>query len=225
MSFNTFLANPKAYLQTHAMQVGNTQATTAAMTAGPAAPNAAHGSSVLWTQGGANFLTMNHTRPPTNFLGNIGRKLRLIGKRNIQYSTAASAGDLGYRYLPFGPNQVTYMAMDPAATFVLTGPLSGCSIAAGRTVPGGVVYLFHANANGPPPGGVPVKQAMINNAAGIVGVPLAGLHRCDFGAQYNGLGFVFGRLRAHGVWKFYVHSLTAAPNGGVNAVTTKFGQL
>ena len=227
MSFDTFRANPKSYLKTHEMHVANNPATLVAMTAGAQVANAAHGHSVLWTQNAGNFLTMSHAQQGTNVFGNLGRKIGLLNKRLIQYATSASAGDIGFRYLPFMANQCTYMTLDANASLIVTGPLSGCSIAAGRTGPGGAAYLFHANANGPPPGGVAVKQAMIDNAAALVGVPQAHLVRCDYGPgnQYNGMGFVFGRLRPGGIWKFYIHSANPAPGGAHVVDTTKFGQI
>ena len=44
--------------------------------------------------------------------------------------------------------------------------------------------------------------------------------------DYDGLAFVWGRRRAGGVWKFYVHEISAGVGGGANTVNnTKWAQI
>lgn len=49
------------------------------------------------------------------------------------------------RFLPFQPDKVTCMKIDPAASAVFTSQLSGCNIYVSSI--GGDIWMFHANAN------------------------------------------------------------------------------
>jgi hypothetical protein len=88
--------------------------------------------------------------------------------------------------------------------------LSGCTVSVVRHA--GVVWFFHANFAGG--GGLAnvnhgPKQAMIRNAGAIVGIPpVANYFFCEYGPghTYDGQGFVWGRQRGGGLWKFYAHS-------------------
>lgn len=110
-----------------------------------------------------------------------------------------------------------FSVLNGTADFALTGPLTGCTVAVVRHA--GSVWFFHANVaggGGMGPGNRATKRSMIRNAGTLVGIrQVANYFFCEYGLQhqYEGLGFVWGRLRAGGNWKFYVHEIRP-PNPG-----------
>jgi hypothetical protein len=161
-------------------------------------------------------------KPGVEILHDTLRHLPFVDRKGIQYTLASSHADLGLRYLPFNPNHVTYMGIHGAADFVMTGPLTGCTIAAVPS-PAGGIWFIHANQNGGGVGAAVAAQLIgINNlVTGTLGLAMANVITCTYGVDYDGFGFVFGLIRPGGVWKFYSHATSAA---GVT-VTRKFGEL
>ncbi len=141
-------------------------------------------------------------------------KVRLANKRQMTYVPAVGGAFANLRILPWSGTDVTFMQLNGGANFAVTGPLTGCTVAVVRHA--GNLWFFHANFAGG--GGLAAvnhatKRQMIQNADTIVGIPMGANYRyCEYGPghTYNGLGFVWGRARAGGNWKFYVHSIKPA---------------
>lgn len=121
----------------------------------------------------------------------------------------AATKECGVRFLPWGENQMTYRAIDPAAEYVLTGPLQGCHVYAGKT-PQGEWYFYHVNRNNS--GTDPARNAELK-----LGMVRATLSHCTPGVaiknqltadMYAGTAFALGVKHVISGWKFYVHSLT-----------------
>ncbi len=236
MSFQAFLNDPKGYLQTHEMYVSNGAASTQVMTFDPPAPIVGGLQRLHWHQRGAGpFPTMAQLidaganfAPAPNAPKGFGTKLMdvvrhapLVNRKRIQYTIATSHNETNFRYLPFNPDHVTYMRINPPATFCLTGPLTGCTIAIVRGGAGSL-WLLHGNDNR-----VAGAAARASQWAGItdvitnrIGVPIGGAQECRYTRDYDGFGFVFGHLRGN-VWKFYSH---ATSQGGVTT-TRKWGEI
>jgi len=232
MSFTAFMANPKAYLRTHRVFVHSTPAGENSVTAGAAVVNAAGGNSMQFTLHAGNHSRMdigaNQGTAGFNIIARAARRVGIGSWARRDYTLVANPGDLGFRYLPYRPNHVTYMSLDAAATFCLTGPLTGCTIAAARDA-AGTVWFLHANRNNI--GGVVAarlpKRTMILNVTAGLGILPANVTLCEYGAgfQYDGMGFVFGKLRGNGDWRFRVHSSSPVAGGGQTTATTLLGDV
>ncbi len=131
--------------------------------------------------------------------------------------------DPGARFLPWEPGKCTYMTLDPAAKFVVTGPLSGCNIfyAGDPRTP----MFFHTNSNdtgGLAEGNQKKRKWVLDvlsaeckaQGAKAPGVVIGSLERQQYATQGFG-GFVFG-FKKNGVWAFYFYG-----TGIGNVVTIK----
>lgn len=238
MSFASLLSNPTRYLTTHCMTLppgtGAALVTGGAMTRGAGVANAAHGQSFLHTHTGNVTMTRAGGGQPRGMMRTGAHKirsgLRLAGAaapKIICYAPAVGGPHPGFRFLPFDPANITYMALDAGATFAMTGPLTGCTVAVLRH--GGQLWFFHANVSGG--GGVDAanlatKRQMVQNAAGNPAG--AAYHWCEFGPanQYNGMAFVWGRPQAGGgaggPWEFWVHDVNFAAGGGQTATNSRW---
>jgi len=229
MSFNTFLADPKGYLALHQMEVRSDNSVPNAMTAGAEETCLGSLKAQQWSQkAGGPFLTMMkmipYGQPVTKSLADRLRtqaaRLPGVAAVNAVYQTFPSGADLGFRWLQFKENFCTYMTMDAAATFFVTGPLSGCTIAVGFANDGVTVVLLHANCNKASGTAARMTQAqMIAEVAKAKLNATAGrLSEALYRRDYEGLGFVFGRkLGATPHWKFYAY--------GMNSGVKKIGQI
>ncbi|WP_043343010.1 hypothetical protein [Belnapia moabensis] len=182
-----------------------------AMTRHAAVANPANGNSVQFTHNSNVTMNLTTSLGPKNFgamaLGQVG----VMNKRTVTYVPAPGGTLPGIRILPWSATDVTFMALNGTADFALTGPLTGCTVAA--VAHGGSIWFFHANVSGG--GGVgpanrATKRQMIRQAGNLVGIPgTADYVFCQYGPDhdYNGQAFVWGRRRAGGNWKFYVHEV------------------
>ncbi len=224
MPFNHFKNNPKGYSLSHQMFLNNSDTGAGSTIAGAAVAVAGGNHRQLFTWNGtAITLTRNVVlQPPPTFKQKIGMTLGYTKLRR-DYSVGALGGgapDNGFRYLPFRQNHVTYMQMDANADFCITGPLTGCTVAAGKD-PAGVVWFFHANENNAHGAAARLSQHnMLLAAAAAAGVPAANLITCVMTVNYHNMAFVFGRRRAGNLWKFYV-----VDQGFAGGVTNKFGEI
>jgi hypothetical protein len=227
MSFDTFLADPKGYLSTHETQVHSSADIDTALNV--VATNAIinHFQERKYAMVGGQFLTMTPTRgvtqPKAGAFGNAARKMHIAPKIGRDFTVCASPADVGFRYLPDEVGYVTYMALDGAALLALTGPITGCTIAAGRDG-AGTVWLFHAfRPDGTGKGLATIVQllAIEHVAFTLLNIAKANMRYCRWGQEYNGMGFAFGRLRGN-VWKFYAHATSVTPH---RTTTNKWGEL
>ncbi|HTO81987.1 MAG TPA: hypothetical protein VMQ73_07115 [Methylomirabilota bacterium] len=219
MSFTTFLSNPKSYLALHQMEVRSDNNVLLAMNAGPENPLLGSMKSQEWSQKpGGPFLTMMkmipHGQPVTKSLADQARiqlaRLPGVSPVNIMYQTFQSAADIGFRWLQFKENFCTYMSMDAAATFFITGPLSGCTIAAGLANDGVTVVVLHANCNKASGQAARITQAQMlaEVAKDKMNATAGRLSEALYHRDYDGLGFVFGRkIGATSHWKFYAYGM------------------
>lgn len=225
MAFNHFKNDPKGYSRCHKMFLNNSD--TGAGSTTHAAPVAVAGGNhrQLFTWNGTHITLSRDltTQPAPNKKQKIGMALGLSSPRRDYSVAALGAGPghaNGFRYLPFRANHVTYMQMDAAADFCITGPLTGCTVAAGKDA-AGTVWFFHANENNAHGAAARLSQNnMILAAAAAAGVPAGNLVTCVMTVNYNGMAFVFGRQKPGNVWKFYV--VDRDFGGGT---TNKFGQI
>ncbi len=209
MGFASFMNDPKSYLGHHRAEIRNAPPSALASQAGGAVAllNGKH--SVLYTQAPAVFISMIHTVGSGQAIHSsnmvaLGAKLGM-GRIQRSFQPIPSGADIGLRYLPFQENHCTYMRLDGAATFFITGPLSGCTIAAARHA--GAVTLFHSNDNvGTGVVARLTQRASIVEVCNTLAIPVGNLRYCEYQTAYDGLGFVFGRRRNAGVWKFYAHA-------------------
>jgi hypothetical protein len=220
MSFQAFMNDPKGYLKVHEMQLsgsGDLVLVPAAMTRAAPVHNAAYGTSIQFTHIGNVTLQQGHAHGATNVGAVALGQLGLTNKRQVTYIPAVGGPFPNLRILPWRGTDVTFMQLNGAADFALTGPLTGCTISVVRHA--GAIWLFHANVaggGGVGPGNRATKRMMIRNAGATVGIPaVANYFFCEFGPQYqyNGTGFVWGRLRGGGNWKFYVHDIQPPTQG------------
>ncbi len=240
MSFQAFMNDPKGYCMIHEMQLNGSGANLvpAAMTRAAPVANAAHGTSIQFTHNANVEMTMNvqagaKTSHANTTVGGVTRialsKVRLANKRQVTYVPAVGGAFPNLRILPWSGTDVTFMQLNGGANFAVTGPLTGCTVSVVRHAGG--LWFFHANFAGG--GGMAAinhatKRQMIQNAGAIVGIPLAANYfYCEYGPghTYNGLGFVWGRARAGGVWKFYVHSIEPAAILGNATDDSKWAEL
>jgi hypothetical protein len=218
MSIASLVANPKSYLRVHEVQLNGAgdNLVPTGMTRHAAVPNPAHGNSIQFTHVSNVTMNQGHAHGAKNVFARPLQRVGVAARRQVTYAPALGGSDAGFRILPWDGTNITFMQLDGGATFVVTGPLTGCTVGAVRH--GGAVWLFHANVAGG--GGVihhATKRQMIQHAAAGVGVPgTAAFHYCEYGAgnDYDGLGFVWGRPRSTGDWKFYVHYIAPAALGG-----------
>lgn len=213
MGLHQFLDNPKTYLKGHhEVRISQNAATFAAVRQGPALPVPGGGQSrqyydrpagpyvtlVPWM--GAAALAEKTEKMKVHNV--IGRHVGLVDGMTRSYNCAASAGDIGLRWLPYEVGFVTYMAVDGAATFMGTGELSGCTVGVGQA--GGHIYYFHAFA---PMGyhGVAarnIQRAMIDHIAN--GIGLNNMAYAENTIDYDGFAFGFGKKKGNH-WKFYIY--------------------
>lgn len=226
MSFQAFMNDPKTYLMVHRMAMsgeGNSLWQGGAMTRAAPVINGASGNSIQFTHLGNVTMNQTYAMGATNVgavaLGQMG----VMQKRNVMYVPAVGGAFPNLRILPWSGADVTFMHLTGAADFAMTGPLTGCTVAVVRDAAG--VWFFHANVSGG--GGVgpanrATKRQMIRNAGTIAGVaPTADYVFCQYGQgfDYNGQGFVWGRQRAGGNWKFYIYEVQ--PESGLVFKTSK----
>jgi hypothetical protein len=144
----------------------------------------------------------------------------ISGPIHRTFQPIASGNDVGLRYLPFRENHITYMALDRAARFFLTGPLSGCTVAVAKH--NGVLWTFHSNDNVGAGAAARNTQAQsIREVREGLMIPGNAVHLCEYQTAYDGLGFVFGKADDAGRWKFYAHATSV---GGATA-TRKWAEI
>jgi hypothetical protein len=221
MSFQAFVNDPKSYCRVHEMNLtgqGTGLVLGAAMTRAPAVANAAHGTSIQFAH--VANVTMNlfqglgaKTSSAAPTVAGMGRlalsTVRLMNKRSVTYTPVVGGALPNLRILPWSGTDVTFMRLDGAANFAVTGPLTACTVSVVRHA--GALWFFHANFAGG--GGMAavnhgIKRQMIQNAGALVGIPpAANYFYCEYGQghTYYGQGFAWGRARGGGNWKFYVH--------------------
>lgn len=229
MPFTQFQSNPKSYAKSHQMFLNNSDTGDGSMTAGAAQVIPAGNHGIQFTRNGTVIeLQRNMVAQP---LPDAKQKIGMFfgaTKPRRDYNVHALApgtADNGFRYLPFRQNHVTYMQLDGAATLCATGPLTGCTVAAGRDGANNV-WFFHANENNAHGAAARASQyAMTAWAAGQAGVPLLNLRWCIMQTDYTGMAFVFGRQRAGGRWKFYVVDQSPGAGGAVNSDLNKWGDI
>ncbi|MGO9338978.1 MAG: hypothetical protein ACLPY1_15905 [Terracidiphilus sp.] len=240
MSFQAFMHDPKGYCGIHEMQLNGSGANLvpAAITRAAPVANAAHGTSIQYTHIGN--VTMNlavqagdktsWAAPSVAGMGRIALStVRLMNKRSVTYVPAVGGAFPNLRILPWSGTDVTFMQLNGGADFAVTGPLTGCTVSVVRHA--GALWFFHANFAGG--GGMAAvnhatKRQMIQNAGALVGIPVgANYVYCEYGPghTYNGLGFVWGRERGGGVWKFYVHAIQPAAVFGNATEDRKWAEL
>lgn len=216
MSFQSFMNNPKAYLKAHSMQLGGTSQALApaAMTELPMTPLGGGLGAIQYLHtANVRMMRVGLVPQPKNIVANGLRQLGLIERRQVSYQSQTGGAAVGLRILPFHVARVTFMQLTGGATFAVTGPLTGCTVAVLRHA--GSAWLFHANVGAG--GGVGAanllaKRNMIAQAAAGIGA-MGAATLCEYTVDYNGIAFVWGRLRGNGDWKFYVHDVTLG--GGV----------
>ena len=216
MSFDTFMADPKTYLSGHSVLVRSDNSVLQAMTA--AAPVDCLSTTLKsqrWSQKpGGPFLTMMHLiahGAPVrgSFFKAVGVQVgklpfQKLSERTYQVFSNGNI-DKGFRWLQFVENTCTYMQVDAAATLVMTGPLSGCTVAFGLDN-GGTPLMLHANCNRAAGPAARMQQAHMiidvcqNQAAANAGH----LAHAEYGTDYAGMGFVFARRSGTG-WKVYAY--------------------
>lgn len=206
MAFTHFLQNPKSYLRTHQVFIGNSFNAGGSVAPLPAAALIGGGHSMQFNLNPAAHISMTDTNPThvSSPLGALARGIGLAPRVRRDFTvTANPAGDIGFRFLPYRQGHVTYMSMDAAATSFITGPLTGCTVGAGST--GGVIWTFHSYAPVGIHGAAARNQQslMIDEVGNTLGLPA--IHIAENGTEYNGQAFVFGRLRPSGLWKFYAY--------------------
>jgi hypothetical protein len=222
MSFMSFLNDPKLYLATHEMYVASGMAQNLAMTsdAGKAIPGVAGISRQRWHQRpNGPFLTMGLTvnaaaqyapvapnaKSFAENVTNLARKLPFAPRSRKQYVLGTTNNDVGFRYLPFVQSHATYMRIHGNnVNFVLTGPLTGCSIGVVRNG-NGELWIIHAHDNLNNGVGARLNQAAAINYVATNRIHGNNVQICEYLRDYHGMGFVFGRLRGN-VWKFYSHA-------------------
>jgi hypothetical protein len=213
MSFDTFRANPKPYLDGHQeVRIAQTIDAFNAVRAGPDHPVPGGGTSRQYYHRGAGpFVTLipfmnvtatNLKNEGMKFHNIIGRRIGLSAKLSRLFNAGQSPADAAVRWLPYRPGYVTYMEVDNAATFIVTGELSGCTIATGEA--GGFIYYFHSFA---PNGfhGVAarnIQRTMIDHIAN--GVGLNNMSYAENTIDYDGFAFGFGK-KTNNTWKFYAY--------------------
>jgi hypothetical protein len=213
MSFQTFCNDPKSYLNGHQeVRIAQTVYAFNAVRAGPDHPVPGGGQSRQYHHRGAtpfvtgtgfmNVAAVNAKTEGMKFHNIIGRRIGVSQKLSRLFNADPSGGDVGVRWLPYALGFVTYMEVDNAATFILTGELSGCTVAVGAA--GGFIYYFHSFApNGH--NGVAarnIQRAMIDHIAS--GIGLNNMTYADNTINYDGFAFGFGK-RANNNWKFYIY--------------------
>ena len=213
MGFAEFMNNPKAYLGHHRALIQDAPASANACIGGAAVVLGNGRRRMQYTQHAANYISMIHVvghgqRIHSTKWQSFKAGLPLTNRINRTFNPIASAADVGFRYLPFRENHCTYTTLDAAATFFITGPLTGCTIATLRH--GGAVWVFHSNDNMNAGAAARlVQRGSIQEVCNHHALPYANVEFCEYGTEYDGFGFVFGRRRGGGVWKFYAHATDA----------------
>jgi hypothetical protein len=196
------------------------------MTKAAPVANAAHGNSIQFAHVSNVCLTRDLSGGGWEKMDVVKGQVGLSNKRHIFFGTDVGGWFPNFRVLPWSLGDVTFMQLTGAADFAVTGPLSGCTVSVVRHA--GSVWFFHANVaggGGVGPANLLMKLQMIWNAGTIVGIPAAAAYRyCEYGhgLQYKGLGFVWGRRRPNGVWKFYVHEIRPPGNGSALQTNTTY---
>jgi hypothetical protein len=202
MAFADFMADPKGYLRTHQIFIGNSLNAGGSVTAQAQVVNASGGFSREFRRAGANITMTAANGQQSSTMGNAVRTIGIAPVVRRDFTIAPSATDVGFRFLPYRQGEVTYMALDAMAQFFITGPLTGCTVAMGRR--GGRLYTFHSFA----PVGVhgPAARTAQTNMVNTIGATLGAGNMlfAENTIAYNGQGFVFGRARGS-AWKFYAY--------------------
>lgn len=224
MGFQSFMADPKAYLGHHRVEVRDAPASALASVAGAAAPLPNGKQAMAFTQSPNNFITMIHTvgmgHPVHSSNWTQFKAVTGISNRIYRvFQPLAANGDIGFRYLPFRANHCTSMILDPNATFFITGPLTGCTVGTIRY--NGSPYVFHSNDNvGTGAAARATQRTSIQQSLPNPNIPMRAVRLCEYQTHYHGMGFVFGRLRG-GNWKFYAH----ATDTNNNTRTVKWAEV
>jgi hypothetical protein len=206
MSFEAFMEDPKAYASTHELFIGNSLNAGGSVAAQPLAVNPAGGHSLQFRRAGPNITMVDMQGRTSSTVGAIARGIGVAPRVRRDFVVAASGVDVGLRFLPYRQGHVTYMSIDAMGTFFITGPLTGCTVAVARLA--GRLWTFHSFA---PVGihGVAARltqRQMVNHlAAGLAGAAVPVVHFAENTLQYTGQGFVLGRRRPAGNWKFYAY--------------------
>jgi hypothetical protein len=222
VSLDQFYNNPKTYLKGHAsVRINQTGQAFAALRAGSDLPVPNGGQSRQYThQTGGPFVTLvpwmgkaavDEKKEAMKAHNVVGRRLGLSPMMTRTYSTTASPGDIGVRWLPYQQGFVTYMEIDPAANFVGTGELTGCTVAVGSV--GGHIYYFHsfcpAGNNGA--AARTMQRNMIDHIGNSIGI--GNMAYAENTIDYDGIAFGFGKLKKN-TWKFYIYG----GNSGVSKI-------
>jgi hypothetical protein len=213
MSFQTFRENPKSYLSGHLeVRIAQTAHAFNAVRAGPDLPVPGGGQSRQYHHKGTapfvtgtafmNIAAVNAKTEAMKFHNVIGRQVGLSQKLSRLFSADQSGGDVGVRWLPYALGFVTYMEVDNAATFMLTGELSGCTVAVGAV--GTYIYYFHSFAPNGHHGVAArnIQRAMIDHIAN--GIGLNNMTYAENTINYDGFAFGFGK-KTNNNWKFYIY--------------------
>jgi hypothetical protein len=221
MSFDTFRSEPKSYLSSHkTVRISQNGSTFASVNSGVALPVPGGGTSRQYThKANAPFTTVipfmniaaqNEKTEGMRAHNVVARHVGLAGhlgfaeKLTRVFQSTASGADVGLRWLPYELGFVTYMAMDAAATFALTGELSGCTVGVGSA--GGTPYYFHSFAPNGHHGLAArnIQRAMIDHIANGIGIQQ--MHYAENTIDYDGFAFSFGKRKSlHSPWKFYIY--------------------
>jgi hypothetical protein len=228
MSFAAFMKHPRAYVKTHRVFVSNSDLAEGSVTPQATVGILGGGGSMEFVVNAAHPISMkigpHSTQKAKNIFERAARRMGVGSWARRDYAVCTSAGDVGFRYLPYRPNHVTFMELDANARFCLTGPLTGCTIGAGRSGNGGL-WFFHSNRNdlGAVAAARIPKRLMLNAVAANQSIKKKDIALCEYGPnlQYDGLGFVFGKRRSNGDWQLYAHYTGV----GSVTVTNHFGTI
>lgn len=220
MGFGTFRNDPKSYLKSHhEVRIAQNQHAFNALIAAVPAAIPGGGTAREYIHNGAapftdvipfmNVAAVNQKNAGMKLHKVIGRRLGFSPKFSRLFNSGRSGVDIGVRWLPYEVGYVTYMQIDTAATFALTGELSGCTVATGEA--GGSIYYFHSFApNGfHGPNARNIQRNMIDHVANQLG--LANMEYAENTIDYDGFAFGFGKLKNR-TWKFYIYG----SNSGVS---------
>jgi hypothetical protein len=225
MGIEQFIKDPKVYLSSHdEVRVSQTASLILAFSEGARLQNPAGGFSKQFTPRGAGpFPTLvpfigtaaaAEKKDAMTFGNTVKRHLGISKGLKRTYNVQSASVDLGVRWLPYEAGVVTYMFVDNAATFIGTGELTGCTVAAGTM--GTSICYFHAFAPAGTHGAGArlLQHAMIDHIATSSGV--GNMIYADNTVDYDGFAFSYGRKDGR-AWKMYVY--------GTNSGVVKFGEV
>lgn len=144
---------------------------------------------------------------------------RAKGAKELVASTTGKGAAL--TFLPWNPNGITFIKMNPKTKVFLTGPLSGCNVYVCRADKGDPIVM-HANSN--ESASDKVKNSQAKDMLAVAGItPKDGYTIRERLArfEYDLPAFVYG-VNEGGQWEFFYHSLTP---GNPYAQKEKAGKL